>query len=194
MIIEHILNKPTKVKKKKIKVHSKWQIQCEARRGLHGVELLSVMWKGRGLLLLTPMMHNFLIRRARFLEGVVLIRILKISPDAFHIRGNVKVFEGHGSHANVLQFGQDVAVEVGEVVVAEVVAGGTLQEVVDVGEFFEESFRCVRHVLDEEGELGEDVQTHGVRLAVAVAEVGPGEVGVQVLFDFFCVHDHLVEE
>ena len=50
----------------------------------------------------------------------------------------------------------------------------------------------MRHVLDVEGELGEDVQAGGVRLRVVVAQVGDGEVVVDVLHDLVAVHHHLL--
>ena len=69
--------------------------------------------------------------------------------------------------------------------------GRACQEGVQVAELLEEQIWRVRHVLDEEGELGEDVEAGGVGVHVGVAEVWCWKHLVQIVLDLLSVHDHL---
>ena len=138
------------------------------------------------------MVHNLLIGGAGLAERFICIGVPQVGPQAGEPRGELEVLEGPGGDADVLQLGQHEAVEVGEPVAAQEAGLGALQEGVERGQLLEQRLVVARHVLDEERELGEDVETDGVGVAVGVAQVGGGEVLVDVLDDLVRVEHDLV--
>lgn len=138
-------------------IYKCWDVQAKSWRRFHHVKFLLALRQRSCFLLLAPMVDDLLIGGTGFFEGVVFVSIGQVAPQVRHGAWDLEVLEGLGSHPDVLELGQDVAVQIGQLVPAHKFVAGPVEVGVEVGELFQEVVWGVGHVLDEEGKLGEDV-------------------------------------
>ena len=61
----------------------------------------------------------YLVGRASFLEGVVVVGVVQVTPDANELRRKVIALQARAGHSKVMKFGQNLAVKMTQLKIKE---------------------------------------------------------------------------
>ena len=83
-----------------------WSIPCQT-----SIEFIREFWRVWST---GPMKDNFLVGRTRLLEDFLVVGVVQVPPNAHQMGWNAEALQSGGCHTNVMQLGQNLAVEVTE--------------------------------------------------------------------------------
>ena len=120
------------------------------RPGEHAVILSADGWSVRPV---SPVQEYLLVRRTGLAEDWTVVTLMKVPPHTAQTGGDLVTLQHAGRHPQVVQLGQDLAVQVGHRVARQEGAGQAGEEIVQLGQGDLQGSAVSRHGLETENWL-----------------------------------------